>query len=159
MEDQPVARIAYFDPFSGASGNMILGSLIDAGMRLADLQNELAKIDLTGYSFIHRQANQHGLSGTFIDVEVSDEQSSRTWLDIQSLIQSSRLNDRVKEQALAIFERLTNAEAKVHGTTPEQVHFHEVGAVDAIVDICGACIGLSLLGIDQVFSGPPRLGS
>ncbi len=154
-----MARVAYFDPFSGASGNMILGALVDAGLRLNDLKSELSKIDLSGYAFVHQSTSQHGLSGTFLDVEVSEGQPARTWSDIAVLIESSRLNETVQRQALAIFRRLAEAEAKVHGTTPEEVHFHEVGAVDAIVDICGSCIGLSLLGIDEIFSGPPRLGS
>jgi uncharacterized protein (TIGR00299 family) protein len=154
-----LSRIAFFDPFSGASGNMILGSLVDAGLNLSELKSELGKIDLSGYSFRHEAANHHGVSGTFLDADVSGDQPSRSWPDIKALIAESRLDETIKHQALSIFARLAQAEAKVHGTTSDQVHFHEVGAVDAIVDICGACIGLSLLGIDQVFSGPPRLGS
>ncbi|MFL5759214.1 MAG: nickel pincer cofactor biosynthesis protein LarC [Thermomicrobiales bacterium] len=154
-----MARIAFFDPFSGASGNMILGALVDAGLKLPDLSAELTKIDLGGYSFRHESANHHGLTGTFLDVEVTDAQPPRTWSEIRMLIESSRLAGPVKRQALAIFGRLAEAEAKVHGTSVDQVHFHEVGAVDAIVDICGTCVGLALLAIDQVFSGPPRLGS
>jgi uncharacterized protein (TIGR00299 family) protein len=154
-----LSRVAFFDPFSGASGNMILGALVDAGVSLSDLNNELGKIDLSGYSFHQEVANHHGLSGTSLDVDVSGDQPPRSWPDINALIAESRLDERVKTQALSIFVRLAEAEAKVHGTTTVQVHFHEVGAVDAIVDICGACIGLALLGIEQVFSGPPRLGS
>jgi uncharacterized protein (TIGR00299 family) protein len=154
-----LARIAFFDPFSGASGNMILGALIDAGLSLSALQTELAKIDVSGYSFRVEPSNHHGLVGTFLDVEVVGEQPSRNWTDIQALIQTSTLDDAVKDRALSIFSRLAEAEAKVHGTTVSEVHFHEVGAVDAIVDICGTCVGLALLGIDEVYSGPPRLGS
>jgi uncharacterized protein (TIGR00299 family) protein len=154
-----MARIAYFDPFSGASGNMILGALVDAGLSLSALQTELAKLGLSGYSFRLEPANQHGLAGTFLDVVVSDEQPTGNWFDIQKLIQASSLDHTVKTSALAIFKRLAEAEAKVHGTSVDEVHFHEVGAVDAIVDICGACVGLALLGIEEVYSGPPRLGS
>jgi uncharacterized protein (TIGR00299 family) protein len=154
-----VPRIAYFDPFSGASGNMILGALINAGLSLPALQTELAKIDLSGFAFRVEQANHHGLAGTFLDVEVSGNQPSRNWADIQTLINASSLDETIKTRSLAIFNRLAEAEAKVHGTTVDEVHFHEVGAVDAIVDICGACIGLDLFSIEEVYSGPPRLGS
>ena len=152
-------HVAFFDPFSGASGNMILGALIDAGLSLSALQEELAKVDLSGYSFRVESANHHGLAGTFLDVEVAGEQPSRNLTDIRALIQSSSLDEAIKSHSLAVFGRLAEAEAKVHGTTVDEVHFHEVGAVDAIVDICGACIGLALLGIEEVYSGPPRLGS
>jgi uncharacterized protein (TIGR00299 family) protein len=138
---------------------MILGALVDVGLSLAALQAELAKIELAGYRFRQDPASQHGLVGTFLDVEVEGEQPSRTWPDVRALVQNSSLEERAKDQALAIFRRLAEAEAKVHGTTVDHVHFHEVGAVDAIVDICGACVGLSLLGIEEVYSGPPRLGS
>jgi uncharacterized protein (TIGR00299 family) protein len=152
-------RIALFDPFSGASGDMILGALIDAGLPRTDLQTELAKLDLDGYTIHAEPAEQHGLSGTRVRVEVADNQPPRDWAAIRSLIETSSLDLAIKKRALAIFSHLAVAEAKVHGTTPESVHFHEVGGVDAIVDICGAAIGLSRLGIDQIFSAPPRLGS
>jgi uncharacterized protein (TIGR00299 family) protein len=152
-------KIAYFDPFSGASGNMILGALVDAGLSLSALQTELPNVDVSGYTFRLEPKNQHGLAGTFLDVEVTGDQPSRNWTDIRALIQFSSLNDEVKGRSLAVFSRLAEAEAKVHGTSVDEVHFHEVGVVDAIVDSCGACIGLSLLGIEEIYSGPPRLGS
>ncbi|MEA2586513.1 MAG: pyridinium-3,5-bisthiocarboxylic acid mononucleotide nickel chelatase [Thermomicrobiales bacterium] len=152
-------RIAYFDPYSGASGDMILGALLDAGLTLEDLRRELAKLHLTGFDLRAERAAQHGLAGTRVIVDVAADQPARNWATIRSLISDSSLDDGPKAAAQAVFARLAEAEAKVHGTTPEEVHFHEVGGVDAIVDVCGACIGLDRLGVERVFSAPPRLGS
>ncbi len=152
-------KIAYFDPFSGASGDMILGALIDAGLPLSDLTRELGKIPLEGYGISAGQAGQHGIYGTRVVVDVQEDVHSRTWADIREIIAGSELDDPVKAASTRIFEGLAIAEAKVHASTPDHVHFHEVGGVDAIVDICGACIGLALLGVEAVYSGPPQAGS
>lgn len=152
-------RIAFFDPFSGASGDMILGSLIDAGLALDDLSTELTKVDLSGYEIVATPVNRHGLTGQHVDVRIDDDQPARNWAAIRDLLNQSRLADEVKHRAIAIFERLATAEATVHGVPVETVHFHEVGGVDAIVDVCGAAIGLALLGIERVFAGPFRLGN
>ena len=152
-------KIAYFDPFSGASGDMILGSLVDAGLPLGDFTRELGKLGLEGYSVKSESAGQHGIHGTRVVVESTDTRHSRTWADIRSMIEASELDAPIKAAATAVFERLATAEAKIHNATPDNVHFHEVGGVDAIVDICGACIGLALLGVVAVYSGPPQVGS
>jgi pyridinium-3,5-bisthiocarboxylic acid mononucleotide nickel chelatase len=152
-------RIAFFDPFSGASGDMILGALIDAGLCLDDLRADLAKVDLGGYEIVASPVNRNGLSGHQVDVRVEADQPARDWAAIRDLLGRSGLDDEVKQRAIAIFERLANAEAKVHGVPVETVHFHEVGGVDAIVDVCGAVIGLARLGIEHVFAGPLRLGT
>ena len=152
-------RIAYFDPFSGASGDMILGALLDAGLNLRRLRAELGKLGLGGYELRAEQVSQHGIGGTRAVVAVADDQPQRDWAAIRDLIAGSALDEAPKVGALAVFRRLAEAEAKVHGVETERVHFHEVGGVDAIVDICGACVGLALLGVDGVFSGAPRLGS
>ncbi len=152
-------RIAFFDPFSGASGDMLLGALLDAGLLLTELRAALGKVNLSGYDLRVERVSQHGIAGTRITVVVTDEQPARNWAEIRGLLEASALDEPVRAAALAIFERLATAEGKVHGVTPEEVHFHEVGGVDAIVDVCGACIGLSLLGVEAVYSGPPRLGS
>jgi uncharacterized protein (TIGR00299 family) protein len=152
-------RIAYFDPFSGASGDMILGALLDAGLPEPALRSDLGKIDLPGYVMTVRRSERRSVSGTQVTVTPAEDQPHRRWSDIRALIEASALDAPVRDAALAVFSRLAEAEAGVHGTAPEEVHFHEVGGVDAIVDICGACIGLAILGIDAVFSGPPRLGS
>ncbi|HVL25132.1 MAG TPA: nickel pincer cofactor biosynthesis protein LarC [Thermomicrobiales bacterium] len=151
-------KIAYFDPFSGASGDMILGALVDAGLSPTALSTELSKLPIGGYHLRADRAGQHGIHGTRVTVAVSDDVHSRTWGDIRQIIEGSPLDPPVRDTALRIFERLAIAEARIHATTPDDVHFHEVGGVDAIVDICGACIGLSLLGIEEVYAGPPQIG-
>jgi uncharacterized protein (TIGR00299 family) protein len=150
--------IAYFDPFSGASGDMILGALIDAGLSPDRLRAELSKLSLAGYSIRVERTGQHGLTGTRVSVDVDEGQPQRDWAVIDRLIADSTLDAPVKETARSIFRALAHAEAKIHGTPPDHVHFHEVGGVDAIVDICGAAIGLALLKVERVYSAPPRLG-
>lgn len=152
-------RIAFFDPFSGASGDMILGSLIDAGLSVNQLRAELGKLNLAGYSLTVEAVNRHGLQGTRLTVSAQEDGASRDWATIRDLLLASALVAPVRDRAVAIFQRLAEAEAKVHGSTLDHIHFHEVGGIDAIVDIAGASIGLALLGIERVYSGPPRLGS
>jgi len=152
-------RVAFFDPFSGASGDMILGALLDAGVPLPALRRELGKVDLAGYELRVERAERHGLSGTRVVVAVVEDGASRDWAAIRALLEASALDEPVRAAALAVFGRLAEAEAKVHGVDVDTVHFHEVGGVDAIVDVVGACVGLALLGVERVFSGPPRLGS
>jgi uncharacterized protein (TIGR00299 family) protein len=154
-------RVAYFDPFSGASGDMILGALVDAGVRLDDLHAALAGLDLHGYHLAGERVQQHGLTGTRVTVVVDpdSEPPSQSWRDIRALIERSDLSQAVRRRAIAIFSALARAEARVHGTTPDDVHFHEVGAVDSIVDIVGAAAGLDLLGVEAIYSGPLSLGS
>ncbi len=152
-------KIAFFDPFSGASGDMILGALVDAGLSLNALTTELSKLDLGGYQIRAERAGQHGIHGTRVVVDVTEDVHSRTWAQIRELIANSRLDEPIRAAAAAIFQRLAKAEAKIHDAAPDEVHFHEVGGVDAIVDICGACIGLALLGVEDVFCGPPQVGS
>ncbi|MGB3307017.1 MAG: nickel pincer cofactor biosynthesis protein LarC [Thermomicrobiales bacterium] len=152
-------KIAFFDPFSGASGDMILGALVDAGLPLPELAAELGKLNVGGYDLRAEQAGQHGMHGTRVVVTVTEHVHSRTWTDIRALIEQSELEPAIKQAATAIFQRLAEAEAKIHAAEPDSVHFHEVGGIDAIVDICGACIGLALLGVEEVYSGPPQVGS
>lgn len=152
-------RMAFFDPFSGASGDMILGALVDAGLSLDDLRADLQAIDLQGYEIVADRVIRHGITGCHVDVRADDDHPARDWAEIQDLLRSSRLTGEVKEHALAIFSQLANAEAEVHGVPVATVHFHEVGGVDAIVDICGAVIGLARLGIERVYCGPLRLGT
>ncbi len=152
-------KIAYFDPFSGASGDMILGALVDAGLPVRDLTRELGKIRLGGYGLRTERASQHGIHGTRVVVDVTEDVHSRTWQEIRELIEGSELDDRIKDAAVAIFSRLAVAEANIHNAEPDTVHFHEVGGVDAIVDICGAAIGLALMEIEAVYCGPPQVGS
>jgi len=130
-------KIAYFDCFSGTSGDMIIGALLDAGLNIDALRIELNKLGLSGFSVASAKTTKNHISGVKFDVEVSGEQNPRHWRDIKSLIENSGLDDDMKETALRIFVNLAEAEAAIHGVPVEEVHFHEVGAVDSIVDIVG----------------------
>lgn len=149
----------YFDCFAGVSGDMILGSLIDSGLDLRLLESELGKLGLTGYSISADKVIKQGISGTAFRVDVSAHQHPRSYEDIISLIDSSTLDPGTRENACAIFTLLGNAEAAVHGTDISKVHFHEVGAVDSIIDICGAAIGMKEAGSPRAFSSPVNTGS
>lgn len=152
-------RVAWFDPFSGASGDMVLGALIDAGLDVAALREGLSGLDLDGYALTAEPITDRVIAGTRARVTVDEERrGGRRWSDIRALIEDSRLPDHVRAAALAVFAALAEVEAGIHGEPVDRVHFHEVGGVDAIVDIVGACLGLDLLGVEAVFSGPPRLG-
>lgn len=152
-------KIAYFDCFAGISGDMILGALVDGGLSVEALTTELAKLPLGGYQVVAQQAQRGALTGTQVTVNLEERGPQRRSLaQILSLISSSDLPDRVKEQGIAIFKRLADAEAKVHRLPSDEVHFHEVGAVDAIVDILGAVIGLHLLGAEVIYASPLSYG-
>jgi uncharacterized protein (TIGR00299 family) protein len=157
---EPFVKIAYFDPFSGASGDMTLGALVDAGLPLAHLSTELARLRVGGYRVRAERVGQHGIHGTRVSVETTGEdRHHRDWATIRGMIEEADFADPVKTAALAMFERLARAEAKIHDEELDHVHFHEVGGIDAIVDICGTAIGLALMGIEAVYSGPPQVGS
>ena len=151
-------RIAYFDCFSGISGNMILGALVDAGLEMEQLQAELARLSVSGYTLSAERVRRRGLRGVHVEVKVPEEGVERHLHEIEEIIESSDLPDRVKAQSVAIFRRLAEAEAQVHGIPADHVHFHEVGAMDAIVDVVGAAIGLWLLGIERVYASPVHVG-
>ncbi len=151
-------RIAYFDPFSGASGDMVLGALVDCGLPLDDLRGVLAGLRLDGWELTTEPVSQHGIGGTRVNVSADDGTHSRDWGQIRAILTDAALPEPVREASIAIFESLAHAEAHVHGADIDSVHFHEVGGIDAIVDIVGAAAGLHLLGVERVFSGPPALG-
>ena len=147
-----MARAVYFDCPSGASGDMILGALVDAGVSPEALQAELAKLGLPGWRLSAREVRRGAFRATKVDVEVQSgaHQQHRHLQDIVRVLQGSGLAPAVVEGALRVFRRLAEAEARVHGTSVDEVHFHEVGAVDAIVDVTGAVLALSLLGVEAV---------
>jgi len=151
-------KIAYFDCFSGISGDMILGALVDAGLEMERLKAELARLPLSGYTLSAQTVRKRGLRGTHVEVEVSEKGVERHLHEIEEIIEGSDLPGEVKSRGLAIFQRLAEAEAHVHGIPVERVHFHEVGAMDAIVDVVGAVIGLWLLGIERVYASPVHVG-
>jgi pyridinium-3,5-bisthiocarboxylic acid mononucleotide nickel chelatase len=153
-------RAIYFDCFAGVSGDMTIGAQLDLGVDLELLKEQLSSLELRGYEINSRRVQRSGISATKFDVEVDlRAQPARSLSDIRSIILASRLSALTKTRSIAVFERLADAEARVHGTTPEKVHFHEVGAVDSIVDTVGAMIGFELLGVDRFFCSPLRLGS
>ena len=152
--------LAYFDCFSGISGDMTLGALVDAGVSIDTLRSELSKLDLPGYKVKAEKVTRSGLAATKVNVNLDKkEQPVRHLSEIRKIIERSLLSPAVQQKSLRIFERLAEAEAKVHGTTPDKIHFHEVGAVDAIVDIVGSVIGLDLLGVTEIIGSPVNLGT
>ena len=137
----------YFDCPSGASGDMILGALVDAGVALEDLRRELAALPLEGWTLSAREVRKGAFRATKVDVEIAagTRHHQRTLGEVLAILEAGRLRAGVEERARRIFTRLADAEARAHGTTREAVHFHDVGAIDAIVDITGAALGLELL--------------
>ena len=145
-------RVAYLDCFSGVSGDMLLGAMLDAGLRLDDLQGALAVLPVDGWSLTAQKVKRGAIAATHAVVDVRDEQPARTLEDVLRVIADARLPDADKERAAAVFRRLAEAEAAAHGMPLERVHFHEVGALDSIADIAGAAIGLDLLGVEKFTS-------
>jgi len=152
------AKIAYLDCSSGISGDMFLAVLLDAGLESEALLNELRKLPLAGYEFKSAGVLRGGLTGTRVEVAVSEPQPERRLREIQQLLEGSALTAVVKAEALKMFGRLAEVEGRLHGKPATEVHFHEVGAVDAILDIVGACVGLGLLGVDELVCSPLNVG-
>ena len=150
--------VAYFDCFSGIAGDMILGALIDAGLDVSVLKKELQKLDLTGYRIKTQKISYNHISGTDVNIEIKKGHNHRSLSDIKNLIKNSELDKKIKLQSINIFQRLGEAESKVHNIPIEKVHFHEVGAVDAIIDIAGSVIGINALDITEVYCSPLPMG-
>jgi len=152
--------IAYFDTIGGISGDMTLGALVSAGVPFDVLTRELRKLGLEGFELQASHKERSGIVATKIDVVVTQPPSSHRHLkEIYAIIEGSTLSDAVKERAKRIFAEVARAEAAVHGSTIDKIHFHEVGAIDSLVDIIGASICLEYLGIDEIYSSPIKVGS
>ena len=153
-------RIAYFDCFSGASGDMILGALLDAGLSLEALQAEVSKLALPegAFSLEARSVRRAGFAATKLDVRVLEAPHHRSLDEVLAIIEASTLIEADKQRVRAVFTALGEAEAKVHGESLAEVHLHEVGSVDAMVDVTGAVAGLRLLGVEEVYVSPVPLG-
>jgi uncharacterized protein (TIGR00299 family) protein len=151
-------RAGYVDPFSGASGDMLLGALIDAGAPVDVLNREIAALGIPGARIEAETVTRNGITGTHATVPPEAGHHARSWREIRSIIEQASLADDVKQDAIRIFSSLATAEATVHAVPVDEVHFHEVGALDTIVDIVGAVIGLRLLGIQRLYCGPLRVG-
>ena len=153
-------RTLYFDCFAGISGDMTLGALVDAGADARELTGRLALLDVDGYEIGFEKVDRSGISATRAHVRLTREEKKHRHLShIERIIGDSRLDDSVKARALKIFRKLGEAEARVHDVPVERIHFHEVGAVDAIVDVVGACIGFELLGIERFAASALHVGS
>lgn len=152
-------RIAWFDCFAGISGDMTLGALLGAGWDRAALESLPRRLGLEGVS-VHVESVRRGpFAAQRVDVRVQEEEQPHRHLHhVAAILERADLHPAVRARALAVFRRLAEAEAEVHGSTVERVHFHEVGAADALVDVAGAVEGLHALGVERVFSSPPRLG-
>ncbi len=165
-----MAKILYFDAFNGAAGDMILGALVDMGMPVSFLTEELRKLALSPYEIKVEKVSREGLSATDLKVVCRKPEGHshegnghkhrghHHFGEIRDLILESGLDEWVKNTSVSIFTRLAEAEAKVHGSTVESVHFHEVGAIDSIVDIVGSCIGFRFFGIEKFAASPLELG-
>jgi uncharacterized protein (TIGR00299 family) protein len=156
-------KIAYFDCCSGISGDMCLGALVDAGVSLQDIERRLNDMPIKGYMLRARKVRRSGISATKVDVILKQGKSGghheiRRWREISLIIRTSSLPEVIKKKGHEIFRRLFEAEARVHGESLGKVHLHELSAVDCIVDVFGTLIGLSLLGVDTVYSSPVNLG-
>jgi uncharacterized protein (TIGR00299 family) protein len=142
-------KLAYFDCFSGISGDMTLGALVDAGCAVEHLRSELQSLQIPGWELTAEKVWKNGMAATYVKVKTEDQQKHRSLSTILEILQKSQLAPQVRERAGAIFTKLGEAEARVHDVPLEKIHFHEVGAVDAIVDIVGSCIGFHALGIEK----------
>lgn len=159
-----MSRVLYFDAFSGVSGDMTVGALLSLGVELERLRSELAVLPLGGYALRAGEKLVHGIRACKFDVDVAahehgDSHPHRAYADIRAMLTGSALQPRVRETALAIFARLAEAEGRVHGVPADAVTFHEVGALDSIVDIVGTAIGLAALDVESVYVSSLPLGS
>lgn len=152
-------RTLYFDCFAGASGDMILGAMVAAGVDTTVLREQLSRLNVDGFEINFETVTRSGLSASYAKVETAHEHKHRHLSDIRKIIEGSGVSDNAKALSIEIFTRLAEAEAHVHNEPVERVHFHEVGALDAIVDIVGAAICFDLLKIDRFVSSPLHVGS
>ena len=156
-------RAAYFDCYSGISGDMILGAMVDLGVDIKEIRKALKKIDLKGYNLHSKKIQRNGLASTQITVETKKfkKQHSpphRSYSDIRKLISQSKLTSTVKSNSIEIFKRIAKVEAQIHNTTIQKIHFHEIGGIDSIVDIVGGVWAIESLNLDTIISSPLNVG-
>jgi len=153
-------RIAYFDCFSGASGDMILGSMIDAGLNAQELRKELRKIPIRNVQLNVRKVLKRGISATQVIITGKrDERSHRNLKELLTIIEKSHLDSEIKKKSREVFERIASVEAKIHRKPTEEIHFHELGGLDSIVDIVGSVWGFQQLGIHKLYVSKVNVGS
>ena len=154
-----MSKIAYFECPTGIAGDMCLGALLDSGVPLEYLQEQLQRLNISDrYQLSHDIVQRQGQRASLAQVDIDEGHHHRHLSDITTMIQQAQLPQWVEEQSIAIFRNLAIAEGKVHGMSPEKVHFHEVGAVDAIIDIVGTCLGLHWLNIETIYCSPLPTG-
>ena len=148
------ATVAWFHCFSGIAGDMALGALIDAGADVAEIRTMLGRLPVSGWSLETESVLRSGIAGTKVHVRTESDPPARSAAIVAQIVADAKLPDRVHRRAMATFRALAEAEGHLHRQPPESVHFHEVGALDAIIDVVGTCIALELLGVDEVASSP-----
>lgn len=151
-------KTAYFDCFAGISGDMVIGAFIDAGLGFSSIEKTASSLALRGYELSHEKKLKNGISGTSFKVKVSEDQPHRRLADITDIIMRSPLHEKIKNDALSIFKIIARAEAQIHVKSIDEIHFHEIGAVDSIIDICCAAAAFHELGIQRVISSPVNTG-
>ena len=152
-------KIAYFDCFSGVSGDMILGALIDAGLDIRELESELGRLKISGYKIKAEKTARKGISGTKFSIDVIEQNVSRKLKDIVEIVDQSDLDDDIKDLSKKTFEELAMVEAKIHGKSIEEIHLHEVAGIDSIIDVVGSLIGIKKLGIEATYSSKVHVGT
>ena len=156
-------RAAYFDCYSGISGDMILGAMVDLGVDIKEIRKALKKIDLKGYNLHSKKIQRNGLASTQITVKIENKKHQhspphRSFSDIRKLIDQSKLPSAVKNNSIEIFKRIAKVEAQIHNTTIQKIHFHEIGGADSIVDIVGGVWAVESLNLDTIISSPLNVG-
>jgi uncharacterized protein (TIGR00299 family) protein len=151
-------KTAYFDCIAGASGDMLLGALIDAGLPAAELEAALAKLHIDDFHLHFSKVSKNGFGATKVDVHAHDHAPERHLREIREIVEKSHVSDKVKERAMRVFTRICEVEGGIHGMSVDEVHLHEVGGVDAIVDVVGVLTGVEMLGIERVVVSPLPMG-
>ena len=147
-------KTAYFDCIAGASGDMLLGALVDLGLPAADLEAGLAKLKLDDFHLHVGKVSKNGFGATKVDVHVHDHAPERHLREIRAIVEAADFSATVRERAMRVFTRICEVEGGIHGMSADEVHLHEVGGVDAIVDVCGTLLGMEMLGIERVVVSP-----
>ncbi len=151
-------RIAYFDCFSGISGDMFVGALLDAGLKIEILEKELNKLNLSGYQLEVNKVLKKGISASQFKVKIQEKGVERRFKDILNILEESKLDEEIKNEVKKIFFKIAEAESKIHQEDIEKIHFHEIGGLDSIMDISSAVIGIKALEIKEIYSSPLPLG-
>jgi len=152
-------KILRFDSIGGASGDMILASLVDLGVEMETLSGKLSRLVPEKFAIEKETVSDRGFTGTRLRISPGESRDLRRLDAIVSLLRGGKLPASVEKAGIMVFRRLAEAEARVHGTTPDKIHFHEIGAIDSIIDIAGACLAVEMLGVDAVITGPLPTGA